>query len=242
MPCGASGDLDHIEFASANISNPLADISILHQQKYRQNPDAVFCIGIFYVGPVALPTPTRSDDRPGEEKDQGAITAVIARSEAAWQSPGTMLRSEQISRGLPRPDGLAVTWDSGRVAPSLDPQFRKLVGGGSAARPTGHYEQDKKERACCEARPFVFGTSSGQGKKQEGVKKEVRGEGRRKNLDRRKTSIPVHPVESRGRQEQAERVGIKFVSAADRLEEDFRRPEKTFFVSGLLFLSDGDII
>ncbi len=57
-----------------------------------------------------------------------------------------------------------------------------------------------------------------------------------------KTFTPAHPVESRGRQEQAESVGIKFISAANRLEEDFGRAEKTFFVSGLLFLSDGVII
>ena len=35
---------------------------------------------------------------------------VIARSEATWQSPALMCRSEQRSRRLPRPCGLAMTW------------------------------------------------------------------------------------------------------------------------------------
>jgi hypothetical protein len=77
------------------------------------------------------------------------------------------------------------------------------------------------------------------GKKQEGVeRKEMR---RRKNPWPGGASVPVHPVESRGRQKQAESVGIKFISAADRQEEDFHS-RKTFLVSGLLFLSDGVII
>ena len=89
-------------------------------------------------------------------------------------------------------------------------------------------------------RPLYVGVPPAEGKKQEGVRKEGR-EGRRKNLGRGKTSIPAHPVESRGRQGQAESVGIKLKGAADRLEKDFHKAE-TFFVSGLLFLSDGVII
>ena len=60
------------------------------------------------------------------------------------------------------------------------------------------------------------------GKKQEGVK-EVRGEGRRKNLDRGNLPNLAHPVESRGRQGQAESVGSEVVGAANQRGEDFRR-------------------
>ena len=78
-----------------------------------------------------------------------------------------------------------------------------------------------------------------EGKKQEGVK-EVRGEGRRKNLDRGNLPNLAHPVESRGRQGQAESVGSCKRRGSDE-RKTFAGP-KTFFVSGLLFLSDGVII
>jgi hypothetical protein len=64
------------------------------------------------------------------------------------------------------------------------------------------------------------------GKKQEGVGRK--GEGRRKNLDRGNLPNLAHPVESRGRQGQAERVGSEVVSAADRLRGRLSQPEKHF--------------
>ena len=71
-------------------------------------------------------------------------------------------------------------------------------------------------------RPLYSGLPPVEGKKQEGVK-EVRGEGRRKNLDRGNLPNLAHPVESRGRQGQAESVGSEVVIAADRRGEDYRR-------------------
>jgi hypothetical protein len=65
------------------------------------------------------------------------------------------------------------------------------------------------------------------GKKQEGVGRS-RKEGRRKNLDRGNLPNLAHPVESRGRQGQAERVGSEVVSAADRLRGRLLQPEKHF--------------
>ena len=64
------------------------------------------------------------------------------------------------------------------------------------------------------------------GKKQEGVGRK--GEGRRKNLDRGNLPNLAHPVESRGRQGQAERVGSEVVGAANQLRGRLLQPRKTF--------------
>ena len=69
------------------------------------------------------------------------------------------------------------------------------------------------------------------GKKQEGVGRK----GGEKNLDRGDLPNLAHPVESRGRQGQAERVGIKFVSAADRLRGRLLQPEKHFLFRACSF-------
>jgi hypothetical protein len=79
------------------------------------------------------------------------------------------------------------------------------------------------------------GESPDQGKKARRSRKEEKRE-ESKNLGRGRSSIPVHPVEYRGRQRQAERGGIKFRIAANRLEEDFRKPENNFCFGVALFV------
>jgi hypothetical protein len=79
------------------------------------------------------------------------------------------------------------------------------------------------------------GESPDQGKKARRSRKEEKRE-ESKNLGRGRSSIPVHPVESRGRLGQARSVGIKFVSAANRLEKDFRNPKNIFCFGLALFV------
>ena len=98
----------------------------------------------------------------------------------------------------------------------------------------------KSGRTEISVRPFYLGDPPARGKSRKELEEE-RKKREEKKPGRENLPSLAHPVESRGRQEQAESVGIKFVSAADQLEEDFRKGE-TFFVSLLLFLSDGVII
>ena len=53
-----------------------------------------------------------------------------------------------------------------------------------------------------------FWEPPGRGKKQKEVRKKGGGEGGEKTSDREDLPTPVHPIEYRGRQEQAERGGI----------------------------------
>ena len=61
MPCGARGDLDHIEAQLYRMGT--AHISNLRQQIYRQkHPMQDELHRVFFVGRAALPTPTRLDN------------------------------------------------------------------------------------------------------------------------------------------------------------------------------------
>ena len=166
------------------------------------------------VGRAALPTPTRQEDCPGETEgpcidDRGRFTGR-----------------------LPRPDGLAMT----RCFFAVPFDFAgQLSQGGRRGQCHPPYSIDEKSgRTEISVRPLYSGHPPVAGKKQEGVK-EGR-EGRRKNLDRGNLPNLAHPVESRGRQGQAESVGIKFVSAANQQEEDFRRAENIFCFGLALFV------
>jgi hypothetical protein len=146
MPCGARGDLDHIEFAKQIYRIRLRIYRFCASKNIDKNPDAVFASGFLFC---------RADKK----------------------ADAPIFRCVRCIQDFPR----------------------------------------------------------SKGKKQEGVK-EVRGEGRRKNLDRGNLPNLAHPVESRGRQGQAESVGIKFVSAANQREEDFRRAENIFCFGLALFV------
>ena len=53
--------------------------------------------------------------------NQLPITAVIARSEATWQSPGTTCEFVRRTRRSPRPDGLAMTAEERHMIQKTDP-------------------------------------------------------------------------------------------------------------------------